>query len=235
MILLTSYYKCENEDRHEEYLTCLRKNITNNFVSKIVVFLRDTLCVPEVEHEKINYVQDPEHTYRSYFEYCNEHHQGEKCIIANSDMILNDTIGLLKDGSMEGKFFCLTRWDIKEDGSLKFYRPPHGPDKSQDVWIFQSPININMEEANIPLAHQGCDNRIAMVARKSGLDVYNPSLRIKCEHLHLVDYRSTAGDRDIRILGNYLFVEPSYDIREPAKCESVKAWYDEDKKLKFTR
>jgi len=233
--LLTSYYECKNEHRQKEYLTCLKENLSKEFIDEIVLFIMDNLADPGYTDQKITYVENPEHTYRSYIEYCNEHLKGEICVIANSDMILDESIKQLEHEDMSERFLCLTRWNIKDNGETEFYRPPHGSEKSQDVWIFKSPIAIDTSEANIPLAHQGCDSRIAMVALKSGLKVSNPSLKIKVNHLHLVDYRTTAGDRKKRVLGDYLFVEPSDSVIQPANYVKVKAWYDQGEKLKFKK
>ena len=229
MKLLLSYYEPDDILRHEEYLTCLLENIRNELIEEIVVFLDNDTKIPQVSSDKVTFINTSKKiTYKLFFEYCNNNFRNEICIVSNNDIIYDETLGFLNKEDLSGKLLCVTRWDINEDGTIEDYSPEYGPDKSQDTWIFQSPIDINMEELWIQLGHQGCDNRLASVAFKNGLNVCNPSNLIICKHMHSSKYRTTAGDDDKRILGQYLYIEPSDDFKTPDIYSGSTVWKDDE-------
>jgi len=214
--LIIEYHAPRNKERHEEYLTCLRENLKNPLIGKIHIFLesnrkRPPLDDPKivyakahkksfVEHKKANTRNYSEHdkaylkkkeqsrsSYSDYFRYARENLHGENCIIANSDIFFDETLGVIDGADLKNTLICLSRWDIKEDGTLKFYDRPD----SQDSWIFTSPMNEKVEEeASFFLGRMGCDNLIAWIAHSAGLKLTNPAHQIIARHLHLIDYRT---------------------------------------------
>lgn len=217
MKLLISYYKSDKEDRDKEYLDCLSHNIGCDFIEKIFVFIHSN-CDQPIQSDKIEYVytHKEEVGYKDYLDYAKENLLGETCIVANSDIIFDDTLKELESQTLENKFLCLTRWELNEDGTLEFYAPEHGSETSQDVWIFEGGLEIT--DSNIPLGYPGCDNRIAYLALKSGLDVCNPSRIIITKHLHNTNHRTSSRGR---IHGEYLFIDPSDNFDTPKTYKTL--------------
>ena len=84
----------------------------------------------------------------------------------------------------------LSRWDVDDSGSLKFF----DNNGSQDVWIFRGvPENV---DGNIKIGIPGCENRIAYEFKSNGYSVKNVGRIIKAIHLHLSGLRNyTEQDR----------------------------------------
>jgi hypothetical protein len=195
--LLINWFHCEDKDRGDEYYISLFKNLENPHISKVFLF---STSKTEPKHDKIEVIkfsEDP--TVKDMVEYADENLRGKKCIIANTDIVFDDTLCLMED--LSNKFVALTRW---EEGSL--YRPAHGSDKSQDSWVFISPVGFS-DKLDFTLGRLGADNIIAYEANKAGFQVTNPSRYIKTHHMHRTKYRKRA--RQDRLEGNYLFVSPS--------------------------
>ena len=231
MNLLISYYTSEDESRNQEYLGCLGHNLDNELIEKITVFIQPD-CEHPLESDKIEYVISHEEvTYKTFLDYCKNNLKGETCIVANSDILFDDTLSELEQANLDGKILCLTRWNLNKDGTLEFYSPTYGSDTSQDVWIFKGGLDIS--ESDIPLGYMGCDNRIAYEAYKSGIRVCNPSHLIICKHIHNSGHRTTATER---VYGEYLFVEPSSSFEEAKTYKTLSSSIDnETGEPKFSR
>ena len=66
------------------------------------------------------------------------------CIISNADIILDDTISVVKGADLDKVFLALTRGEVFcENG--EWCIAPFDNASSQDVWIFKSPIIILLE------------------------------------------------------------------------------------------
>ena len=214
--LMIEYHVPKNEDRHEEYLTCLRENIKNPHIEKVHIFLESNRKRPPIEDPKIVYAKVKrktyeeqkkanisEHdkkyltkkdqsraTYSDYFRYARENLSGKNCIIANSDIFFDETLEVINGVDLGRTMLCLSRWDIKKglggDAVKLFNRPD-----SQDSWIFTSPMNEKVEEeATFFLGRIGCDNKLAWIAHNAGLKLTNPANQIITKHLHKVEYRT---------------------------------------------
>jgi len=194
---MVEYHVPSNQDRHEEYLACLRENLKNPLIDKVHLFLQ-TKDSPPIDDPKIVYGTCRNRLYFSdCFLYARENLHGENCIIANSDIMFDDTLGVIHRMDLGNTFICLSRWNVKEDGQLEFYQRSD----SQDSWIFTSPMNKRVEEeSSFFLGRAGCDNRVAWIAHRAGLKLTNPAHQIISRHLHLVDYRTY--DQSSTILKN---------------------------------
>jgi hypothetical protein len=202
LILLIEYHVPQNKARHDEYLECLKKNIKNQYISKIEIFIEaDTK--PPIESSKINYnIVSVRPTFQNLFYFCNKTYPDQICIISNSDIIFDNTLGVLNQDNMKNKFLALSRRDDSDSVVGGHY--------SQDVWVFKSPVKI--ESANFRMGILGCDNRISYLASKSGMMVTNPAYQIRAKHLHKSQYRTA--ERESIIPGPYLFVVPNNDINK---------------------
>jgi len=206
MNLLTTYYDCGNEERHQEYIAALSKNLDNPYIDHIYLFLEDE-DRPSVPDQKITYIENSGRvTYNELFEFCNDNLSGQSCIISNADIEFDETLGIIYNEDLRTHFLCLSRWQKKEDGSIEYHREAD----SQDCWIFKSPVpDLMTNECSFFMGQPGCDNRVAFLGAKAGLLPTNPSPVIRPIHHHLSKYR-TYNWCD-RMGGNYLRVWPSDD------------------------
>lgn len=199
MILFTSWYYSDNEQRNEENRICLQRNYDNPLISKIVLLCDNGSeeVVSANAKTRIVIVNDRP-SYADFFKVMSEYPDDIK-ILANSDIYFDDTLSYCED-MPEGNCYALTRWDDKPHG--KFLNPNAG---SQDVWIFKGKMKDVYGE--FQMGYWACDCRIAYELRKSGYVVQNPCLTIKIYHLH----------RELRNLA----VNPHPDKTIPGPYESV--------------
>jgi FkbM family methyltransferase len=186
VILLTSLYHDADARRRDELLECLRRNVAAERLDEIHVFIEDAMAAKELQaHTEFSVakVRLIEHgrrvTYRSLFDYANQHLQGRGVVIANADIFFDDTLARLDGYDLSGKLLCLSRWDVHADGSASLFEHP----SSQDAWIFKAPVPSFHCDFHLGLL--GCDNRLAWEAEQAGLKLSNPSRSVRAHHLHL--------------------------------------------------
>lgn len=124
-------------------------------------------------------------TYNDLMYIANTKYKNEICIIANNDIIFNDTIALVKSVLEDNMIIALTRWN---DDSCPSMEGTIGLDNSlyshsQDVWIFRSGT-LNEFNNNFCLGIPKCDNRLLFEAVNCGIKVINPAIDIKTMHHH---------------------------------------------------
>jgi hypothetical protein len=238
MILLIEYFKSPNQNRDSEYLFCINQNLNNPLIEKIYVFISDEseLLIQNPKLRTIKSSTRP--TFNDLFEFANKSCVGKKCIIANTDIFLDQTISSLLDFDLNNKFLALTRWDIFQDKGnwfVRYYDNPwmecHKSDGtidedesistshlSQDCWIFSSPIKLD-DRLKFLMGKPGCDNRITQIMHENEYEVSNPSLLVKVLHYHQTNYR-TYTNQDV-IPGPYLLVRPTDDLNKKSKIKTI--------------
>ena len=184
MNLLLEFFKPKCHIREKEYISCLIENINNKYIKKIFLFHeKDT---PLINSEKITLIKTQKRmTYDDFFKFSNLNLDNQICIIANSDIIFDESLFFIENFDLSNQFLCLTRWDITQSKEIKFYNESF----SQDSWIYKAKLPKNFSCPRY-LGTPGCDNFVAYEASKSGLITNNPSLLIKTKHLHLSGYRT---------------------------------------------
>lgn len=189
MILLTGLYQDPDAGRRAELRECLRRNADNELIREIHVFNEDVASVdvksdPVLSLEKIRLIQHGRRLmYRDLFNYANQNLGGRNVVIANADIFFDESLALLESHDLSGKLLCLSRWDVRADGSTVFFEHP----ASQDAWIFRAPIRKFRNDFHLGLP--GCENRLAWEAKHAGLKLSNPSRSIRANHLHLSHVR----------------------------------------------
>ena len=217
-VLLVDFFLSQDDDRLSEFLECLSKNCTCNYIDKIVVSVQTQEVdifwnkIQEFTQEQLSKIQlntvrpGNRSTYADMFIYCNTFLKGNVCIIANNDIYFDDSLKYIEH--MEDKdFLCLSRYNVNQDSSID--------DKditcmSQDVWIFKCEIPMDMVLSSyVYQGTIGCDNYIAFLAVANDMRVYNPSKLIKCYHLHENPERNyKEEDREIGNWTLLTFVHP---------------------------
>jgi len=219
VVLLVDFFLSEDKDRQSEFLECLSKNCTCEYIDKIVVSIQiqevnvfwDMIQAKELTEKQLSKIQlnmvRPGHrsTYADMFIYCNAFLKGSVCIIANNDIYFDDSLKYIEH--MEDKdFLCLSRYNVNQDsiddGDITCM--------SQDVWIFKREIPMDMVlSSHVYQGTIGCDNYIAFLAVANNMHVYNPSKLIRCYHLHANPERNyKEEDREIGNWTLLAFVHP---------------------------
>ena len=184
--LLCEYYLDDIEPtmwswRQVEIDETLRRNARNSFIDRIHAFADVNIDVdltkfgPTIVHHKTQ----KRATFQAFVDYAKSViPAGDICIIANSDIVFDSTLGLLSQVDLTGRCLALTRYDVALSGEIIF----HQDYDSCDSWIFLNPINV--VGADYYLGILGCDNNFVIDLRASGLRVYNPCKSIRTLHLH---------------------------------------------------
>jgi hypothetical protein len=145
-------------------------------------------------------------SYQNIFEYCNEHMKNEICIVANADIIFDDTLRYFKNIDMTMQFYALSRWEISTNDGKNWEIEPYENAASQDVWIFKTPV-LSSDSMNYTMGKPGCDNKITYHMRELGYTCRNPGKKVVTIHFHPTNFRTYDWNND-RIPGPYLLVAP---------------------------
>lgn len=169
------YWDCNNEERNNEVINVINSNINSNLFSKIFVYSKNK--EPRINSEIIN-------SDRITYQFIFDNSEDGINILANSDILFNETIKLVKNIS-DTDFYALTRYEC--NNMVHKYDDPYKGSDSQDVWIWKNKCKI--KNANFYLGLPGCDNKIAYYAKIHNYDVKNPALSIKTYHEHRSNVR----------------------------------------------
>jgi hypothetical protein len=189
------------EERRREIDACLRKNLENPFLDRIVIVDHSA---PEhsrsLDHAKIDWVNLDcrarpcgRPTYEDWFRLANEHCQSpyDLSIVANADIYFDETLGLVKAWDLSDTCLALSRHEVHADGTahLECWH------NSQDAWIFQGFIRP-VRDIDYPLGIYYCDCRLARELRHADYYVANPCHTLKAYHLHLSGVRNSRRPLD---------------------------------------
>jgi len=206
MFLYTTYYKEDNNYRKEELLSCLKKNISNKAISKLIVF-NEGDSIAHLAPSKIEEVLiDKRPTYQDFKNYINANsNQDDIHIIANTDIYFDKNIKVLQHINLKDTCLALSRWDTADTIKPKLYNR----NDSQDVWIFKGPVKQQLK-ADFPLGVPRCDNRLMYQLQEAGYKVLNPAFSIKAFHIHKGQRALvyTEGDNTYNIKPPYGYLYP---------------------------
>ncbi len=206
MNLIIEYFQSKNHIRNGEYLYCLHENIGIDEINNIYIFVEEgsDLNFDSPKIKKIVTKERP--TYQDLFEYCNEHMKDEICIVANADIIFDDTLRYFESLNMEKQFYGLSRWEISTNDGKNWEIEPYDNAASQDVWIFKTPV-LTSDDMNYTMGKPGCDNKIFYHMRQLGYTCRNPGKKVITIHFHISNFRTYDWKSD-RVPGPYLLVAP---------------------------
>lgn len=206
--LFTLWYDEQKQDRLVEYETCLQKNIDNDYIDKIYVICEKVYPKNQFSfNSKIEYIYtDNRLTYAEIFNIINiKTCEFDINILSNTDIYFDQTLKYVDSSLKKDYVYCLTRWNVQVNNESIF----HNRKDSQDVWVFRGKIKENIY-GDFTMGIAGCDNRIAYELKKVSYNLVNPSLSIKCHHLHLTGVRNyKEGKVTKRISPPYEFLNPS--------------------------
>ena len=191
--LIVSLYNEKDPDRIDELLGCLKINLQNELIKEIHLFYdtskddvnnflyKKLLSFKKLIINKIN--RRP--TFEELFIYSNSTLPGSKIIISNADIYFNDTLDLINNYSLEGRFLVLTRWEKNENKQFGLFydRWYHLPNfLSADAWIFESPIIIDFY-CEYKIGTMFCDSFLNTQLFKTDLEIINPCYDIQAFHI----------------------------------------------------
>ena len=206
MNLIIEYFNSRNHMRNGEYLYCLHQNLANNLLDDVYLFMEDDAEL-NFDSPKIHrIVRKNRPSYQDLFKYCNEHMKDEICIVANADIIFDDTLRFFKSLNMEKQFYGLSRWEISTNDGKNWEIEPYDNAASQDVWIFKTPV-LTSDDMNYTMGKPGCDNKIFYHMRQLGYTCRNPGKKVITIHFHISNFRTYDWKVD-RVPGPYLLVAP---------------------------
>jgi len=212
MNLIIEYFQSKNHIRNGEYLYCLHENIGIDQIDNIYIFVEEgsNLNFDSPKIKKIVTKERP--TYQDLFEYCNEHMKDEICIVANADIIFDDTLEYFYDLDMDNQFYALTRWEVSISDGKNWEIEPYNNAASQDVWVFKTPV-LASDNMNYTMGKPGCDNKIVYHMRELGYVCRNPGRKIITTHFHISNFRTYNWESD-RVPGPYLLIAPTDSLSE---------------------
>ena len=212
MNLIIEYFQSKNHIRNGEYLYCLHENIGIDQIDNIYIFVEEGSDL-NFDSPKIKKIVSKERpTYQDLFEYCNEHMKDEICIVANADIIFDDTLEYFYDLDMTKQFYALTRWEVSTSDGKNWEIGPYNNAASQDVWVFKTPV-LTSDNMNYTMGKPGCDNKIAYHMRELGYVCRNPGRKIITTHFHVSNFRTYNWESD-RVPGPYLLIAPTDSLSE---------------------
>lgn len=213
MILITSYFKTDNLERQKEIDECLIKNVQNPNIKHIYLlndkiynlkFLKKTSKV-----KQFDIIKSDKLLFSEAIEFINSYCYDECVVLSNSDIYFDKSLKLINPDELKNKVYCLLRHNIDINGNVDIFRHFGEPrSDSQDCWIFNSPLKIDINQLNFSFGTLGCDNIFASRLHEHGYNLSNPSYDIKIYHLHNIEERN-YGIND-RIHGNYCLIKPHH-------------------------
>lgn len=192
VILFVPWYNITDELRFKEIHKCLKNNLENDIIKKVVFFYEieneNKIDYKFYNHEKIMIIpvvtnNRRDISFNNIVDYINLNFKNELCIISNNDIYFDNTLNKLNqlDFIKYNYFISLTRKNCDNylDNNNKIWKPHSA---SQDSWIFRSPLKLM--PSNINLGWIQCDNIISEAYHKLGYNVINPHYSINAWHLH---------------------------------------------------
>jgi len=206
MNLVIEYFNSLNHMRNGEYLYCLHQNLSNEYIENIYLFMEEDAEL-NFDSPKIKKILvDKRPTYQDIFEYCNQNMKDKICIVANADIIFDDTLRYFKSIDMEKVFYAITRWEISTGDGKNWEIEPFDNAASQDAWVFKTPV-LTSDDMDYTMGVPGCDNKIAYHMRDLGYVCRNPGKKVITIHFHISNFR-TYSPTDDRVPGPYLLIAP---------------------------
>ena len=189
MILIVEAYRPQDESRLAEIESCVKANGDLGIFKEFQPMQSDT--------GRLRYGQ--------VFRTCAERYPGRVCVLANADIVFDESAKLLPYLVRKGRLVTLTRWENDSTPRmLGQYRDGRFYSGSQDVWAFIGGELVGLGDRTA-LGYIGCDQAIAGEAMNAGIEVVNPALSIKTKHVHTVG--GVRGPDELSCCGTYAYPE----------------------------
>lgn len=219
IILYTPYFSAAEAARQAELDECLRRNVNNHALTKIVLLVDDD-AMPPLASDRIQIVKlSARPTYLDWVRITRSQGQRHLSLLANTDIYFDDSVAKLREVlAAPETFVALSRYD-RIEGRLEQHP---NPEWSQDTWAFDTASEISEAHAttlNFPLGVPRCDNKVAYLFAVRGWRVCNPVRFINSVHVHETQLRTYNKKTDLTILGGVAHVHPESEIGAEARLE----------------
>ena len=217
IILIYQFFIHSDKERYNEIKECLKFNVENNNISKIIlpnerIYNDDELGIKSDKIIQVNIKKRI--TYSDIFDLVDSMDLNGYIITCNADIFFDNTLlniyssGIHKEKVIYAQLrFEYTDKDLSKCKLFEFGGVPRGD--SQDTWIFHSKYNIERKHRykfNFNYGQLGCDNKIAYLFHLLGYNIKNNPLLIKSFHNHVTEIRNY--NKHGRIPGPYLCIGP---------------------------
>ena len=194
---ISKYNSHLDNERTNELMTALIKNLESEFIEKVHLFVDDEESLiklndisTKINNNKIKIIQvGHKPKYSDFFKYILDNLKESICMIINADIYLYECdvnlIELLKNNKL---VYALTRHE--HDMSHPLIDNFEG---SHDCYIFNSSYidtNIISEHTNFYQNLPGIETHILKNFYDNGFKIFNPCIQIKIIHLHITNLRN---------------------------------------------
>ena len=196
IIVITQYFVHNDPRRHTEIKYCLRKNVENPHINRIILLNERIYSAEElgINSEKVEQV-----VIGARLRYADIHDYVDKLglhgfiVYANSDIFFNNTIDNLHRSTLDREkiFMGLLRFEWNAaNGSSRIFGPRHN---SQDTWVFHTNFNVEKrfrKAFGFNFGKPGCDNKILYIMRLLGYKINNDPKNLQTFHYHTTEIRN---------------------------------------------
>ena len=192
--LIVDFYNDKHPERQRELDLCLAKNIENEHIDHIYMFLQSNCTPPEISKvDKVTIVDQADRiTYADFFTHTRRF-PDDINILANTDIFFDATVRHALTIRKE-EAWTISRYNVDVNmnsflqGIVVGEYPTHAAHVSQDVWVFKGAVDP-IAGSEMRLGTGGCDNRIAYLLMMAGYEVTNPCGQLRAHHYHLTNIR----------------------------------------------
>lgn len=214
MNLITTFHNTTVNERFNEVKNVALCNILNPLFKKIYIFF-DNLDSKNKNYDFLNHNKvviinvNSRQMYSQMINFANNNLKGEYIVISNTDILFDKTINRISEIDFhDKKLIALTRWNLIQDNSKIFklelqYRKTVA--WSYDTYIFQSPIEVDLDTIQIQVGIPGCDN---LLVKRLEIDnnfiIENPCIDIRTYH---IDKNSRERNLSFDYYSQYDYIE----------------------------
>jgi len=216
VILIQQFYVDKIPHRHTENKFCLKQNVNNKFIDKIILLNEEIYTNEQLglktQSSKIKQINIKTRlTYKDVFYYINNLNLKGYIVLANTDIFLDDTIERVKQTglSQERKVFCQLRHEYNGEKQLSSCTLHLNRPDTQDAWIWHTNSIVTPKQQEMfdyRMGKNGCDNKTVYVFSILGFACHNEPTIIKIYHNHTSQIRNYLNDG--KIPGPYYSIHP---------------------------
>lgn len=195
-IFVTSLYDEVREDRFQEYLYCIERNV--EVFDILVLFYENNNGKLYQELERlyehsdwwakfIFIIYEDRPTFEFLFDTVDILFPGDIICVANADIAADESILQINEHIHEEAFWSISRHEVevgtKEPEGLIMNQLGIPNTFSADMWVYQAPRKYRFK-ASFPIGSFYCDSFLNYYADLSPFKLHNPCLDINIYHIH---------------------------------------------------
>jgi hypothetical protein len=226
IVLFTQFYQPNNEDILNNIIKCLSKNLNNEFIDYLCLFLEhstDKELLPSDirHHSKLHFANYGKRlSFKNWITHADVEYKPYIKLLANSDIYFDHTLQkLLTKNFNDSTLYAVTRKDLDEHNNItqshdryNDSRYPTNPHYSHDAWAYQNKLTIDLSLIDLDLGIGNCDRLFKSEIQESAINFINLYPEINAIHL---DKRLDRGDRKSYDLNKHKLLDfTKFNIQE---------------------